>query len=411
MKFEIFRDYFELGLQRISAALDSNHELASLVGIKVTKDAVVMSVQGDNLACQVKLDAKEDGDKILKIKEPGSASVPGKMLIDAVSSLEGKASVSVEFEPITETAEKAEEDDDEKSSGLLSIQSIEKKPEGVSLACVARDVNVKIPDPDPSLVMDSTNFKEYYKKVGVSAGKANMAAMYANVSITAEGDSVAMVTTNSQQISRSEFKADVKKKLSALLPYEILAKAVGMLSSDPKDAVSLQLSDNQPVVAFLYQPLSFLKKANGEARYKVTSISDAFPNVERVLKKLNFMVWGRINRQAMEKVMKSFDLFDQVRTRMELSASNSEIGLYKDADKGKAKRYIPVADLTYEEGEQDLEMDISSRHLSQGISSAMGDDIILRLSGASTMAKLELGAIQEDGKSEGSLDLYFQPFK
>ena len=49
MKVEIFRNYLEAGLQRIAAALDNGHEVGSLIGIKVTKEALFLTVASGNL--------------------------------------------------------------------------------------------------------------------------------------------------------------------------------------------------------------------------------------------------------------------------------------------------------------------------------------------------------------------------
>lgn len=414
MKVEIFRNYLVAGLGRISAALDTS-DIGSLVGIKVEKDGLYLSVHSDNLACQVKLDAKSDGDNILKIVSEGNVSVNGKMLIDAISSLEGKSNLSIEFEPAptdapvaapaeTDDAE-TDEEPKEKTIGQLSIKAERGKDfEEVSLSCVERKVNVAMPVPDPAIVIKGAMFKDYYKKVGVSAGKANMAAELANVSISAKDGVVTMVTTNGQQLSLAKFEAEVKKSASVLLPYDILAKAIGMLGGEESDTVAIQLSEGKPVCAFVSQPLRFLNKENGEARYKITSISDAFPNFDRVLSKLSWIATCRINKAEMEQSIKSFDVFEQVRTRLELSKERSEIGLRKVTDKGKAKRFVSVNDLVFTKPEeaQDIEMDVSSRHLSLGISTALEDNVTLKMSGKSTMAKFDLGK---------GLEFYFQPFK
>jgi DNA polymerase III sliding clamp (beta) subunit (PCNA family) len=414
MKFEIFRNYLVAGLGRISAALD-NSDIGSLVGIKVEKDGLYLSVHSDNLACQVKLDAKSDGDNILKIINEGNASVPGKMLIDAISSLEGKSNLSIEFEPAPADAQvdvpvvdpddaETDEEPKEKTIGQLSIRAERGKDfEEVGLSCVERKVTVTMPSNDPAIVIKAAAFKDYYKKVGVSAGKANMAAELANVSISAKDGSVTMVTTNGQQLSLAKFEAEVKKAASVLLPYDILAKAVGMLGGEEGDTVSIQLSEGKPVCAFVSQPLRFLNKENGEARYKITSISDAFPNFDRVLSKLSWIATCRINKAEMEQSIKSFDVFEQVRTRLELSKDRNEIGLRKVTDKGKAKRFVSVNDLVFPNGNpQDIDMDVSSRHLSLGISTAIEDNVTLKMSGKSTMAKFDLGK---------GLEFYFQPFK
>lgn len=416
MKVEIFRNYLESGLGRVAAALDSSSEMGSLVGLKALKDGLYISVHSENLACQVKLDAKSDGSNIMKIVDEGSVSVNGKMLIDAIASLEGKSNLTIEFEPApsgqeatqapatpaTDDAE-VEEEPKEKTVGLLSIRAERGKDfEEVSLSCVERKVTVTMPPLDAAIVIKGETLKDYYKKVGVSAGKANMAAELANISISGKDGSVTMVTTNGQQLSLAKFAADVKKAASVLLPYDILSKAIGMLSGE--DPVSIQLGDSKPVCAYVTQPFAFLQKENGETRYKITAISDAFPNFDRVLSKLNWIATCRINKAEMEQSIKSFDVFEQVRTRLELSKDRSEIGLRKVTDKGKAKRFVSVNDLAFtkKEDEQDIEMDVSSRHLSLGISTALEDTVTLSLSGRSTMAKLDLGK---------GLEFYFQPFK
>ena len=398
MKVEIFRNYLEAGLQRIAAALDNGHEVGSLIGIKVTKEALFLTVASGNLGCQVKLDAKSDGANIMKVITEGEVSVIGKMFIDAIASLDGKSNLTIEFDP---NAKPEGQSDEEKPSGMLSIKAERgNKFDEVSLSRIDRSVNLVLPPLDAAVVMKGDVFKDYYKKIGISAGKANMSAEMANINLAGADGKVSMTTTNAQQISRAWFDADVRKPLSAFLPYEILAKAVGMLGDEE---VSVQVTDTKPICGVITQPVSFLQKLNGEARYLIASICDTFPKYERVLSKLNWIVTCQINKKEMESAIKSFDLFEQVRTRMEVSKSG-EIGLRKITDKGKATRYITANGLAFtkKEDEQDIEMDISSRHLSLAISTATKDEVKVSLSGRASMGKIELG----DG-----LEFYFQPFK
>jgi len=398
MKIEIFRNYLEAGLKRVSAALDTAHEVGSLIGIKVSKDALFLSVVTENLSCQVKLDAKSDKENILKIVKDGELSVNGKMFIDAIDSLDGRANLVIEYDP---DAKVEPVEGEEQTSGLLRIKAERgNKTEEVSLARIDRKISVSLPEPSPRVVVKGGVFSDYYKKVGISAGKANMAAEFANVNLQASDGKMSMVTTNAQQLSRAWFDADVKKPLSVFLPYEILLKAVNMFGDED---VSIQVSDGKPICGILSQPLVFLEKNNGEARYKVGSICDTFPNYKRVLDKLNWIATCQINKKEMEQVIKSFDIFEQVRTRMEVSKSG-EIGLRKLTDKGKAVRWVTASELSFVKPEdaQDIEMDISSRHLSLAISTATKEDVMVKLSGKSSMALMELG----DG-----LEFYFQPFK
>lgn len=402
MKVKIQRGLLEQLLNKVQKGLKAGDPIASLVVLSAEKDSgrdvLRAAVSNENLLCSAELNASKE-ESILSVEEPGKAALSGEMLIETVASLQNFDILELEFDATPPVKVSDDDDDVSDATGTLIIKFGD---EEVRLQCVDRTFNTKIEDGDDKATVSGDKFIDYCDKVGISAGKANQNAAWANISMSMaeNGDGnkkVTFVTTNGQQLTVAEFSPDSSPEdFSVVLPYDVVATVMKMCVANQDVNISVS-QDNPPRVMFS-QSISYAMTEMGKATYQVVALNDKFPPYEDIIKKLDFISSCKMNTQAFKEVCSTLAIFERVRTTMDFSVGKREIKFNKSASNGSVKRALALDDA---DGE-DMVIDISSRHLLVAAKAASQDAVDMFLSGKKSMGLLELG----DG-----VRMYFQPFK
>jgi DNA polymerase III sliding clamp (beta) subunit (PCNA family) len=254
--------------------------------------------------------------------------------------------------------------------------------------------------------MAGDDFIKFCGKVGISAGRAAMSLEWANVEISMGGGNgakqVKLVTTNGQQLTIAEFApASGENDFLIILPYDTILAVTKMCSAEQD--VSFSIGGGTPARALIEQPFVYAMTELGKATYRVIALSDRFPKFAKAIAKLSFIAGCKVEARTLKEICSTLVVFEQVRTRIAFSKDDDgtmsgAMTFDKMAEEGSAKRIMPVSDVSGEE----LELDISSRHLAVAVKKAEDEVLDLKFSGKHSLGLLDLG---------GGVRMYFMPFK
>lgn len=402
MKATIHRSLLEELLNHVSGGLKSDDPISELIVLSTEKQTISQywlsaSVFNEHLCCSAKINGSKD-KSLLDISEFGKVSVVGETLINAVKSLkECEQKLSLEFEPIKK--ESADNDEDEGLAGTLKIKAGEDE---IRLQCFERTFDTNTSNKLSVSTIKGSTLHRCCQKTGISAGKIIANDEWANVHISASknNNEITLVTTNGQQLTIGKIAAEeIKEDFCAILPYEIMRCVTKMCDGD--EDVEISLSTDKPTKTLFSKKILYADISEiGMATYQISPITDKFPNFEKLLSRLSWVTTCKIDANILKSVCNSLDIFDQVRTFMSLTIKDNKIGelvFHKTVDKGTTKRKISVKDASGE----NIELNISSRHLQVAVGQASINEITMYLSGSKSMGKLDLG----DG-----IAMFFQPF-
>lgn len=391
MKAKIQRELMTQFLNRVQNPLKKADPVSSLVVLSAKKDdkegdTLSAAVFTDTLLCVATLDASKE-PTILSVEDEGTVAVDGNMLLKGSASLEFSDMLELEFEPRAGGT-----DDESDEVGSLKIQAGTEK---LHLQCVDRVFSIDPGDAEEKMVVSGEDFVNYAGRVKIAAGKPNNDSAFSNVSIELDGD-VTYVTTNGQQLAVATYTPIVANQgFSIILPYDALLLVSSMCSNDQDVRVSV--ANGKPVKALFTQKITYAMSEMGEATYRIISLADKFPNFKAHIDRLSFVSSCKVSVKSLKGACGSLDVFEQVRATMELDIDGGRLRFDKKTPNGRARRSLQI---TEADGDQ-LELDISSRHFAVAASSAIEDEIELKLSGSKSLGLLDLG---------GNTRMYFMPF-
>ena len=345
-------------LSIVSRAVSTRTATQSLSGILIAVDeagAVTLRATDLEMGLQTGLEAEVEGG-------PGSVLLPGRLLAEVARSLGDE---EVELEP------RAAERDVEIRSGSSSFH----------LRTLPADDFPRFPEPDGEpLRIPAQALTETVDVVARAASRDDMRPVLTGVLVSAEGDEMTMVATDSYRLSfkRTEIEGGLGGENQANIPARALRELGRLLGAEGSEEVEVTLRQNQAVFR------------TGEVVLNTRLIEGQFPNYRQLLPE-SYEHDVRLPREDLLDVTRRISQLAQRNAPLRLSFTEGELTVAAETPEvGDAKETMPAAF----EGEP-LEIGFNPDFLKEGIESVQGEELMLRL-----ISPLRPGLLQPVGSED-----------
>jgi DNA polymerase-3 subunit beta len=341
LKLSIKRDEFVSKLSIVSRAVSTRAATQSLSGILIVVDesgAVRLSATDLEIGLQTALDADADGH--------GSTLLPGRLLSELARSL-GDESVQLEL--------RESERDVEIRSGSYSTHLRVLPAEDFPKFPAQAEAPLRIP---------ATALAETAEVVARAASRDDMRPVLTGVLVTAAGEEMTMVATDSYRLAvkRTKLEPALDGELEANIPARALRELGRIIGADGVDEVEVGLLPNQAVFRV------------GAILLNTRLIDGQFPNFRQLLPE-SYEHDVRLTRGEFLDVTRRVSQLAQRNAPLRLSFASSELTVAASTpDVGDAEESMPVSF----DGEP-LEIGFNPEFLKEGIESVEGDEVMLRL--------------------------------
>lgn len=404
MKFSIQNALLGQMMKRISPVLvkaKDPSDLGQYIVITATKDSVSMMVSRQDVVVKATVDA---GD-LVKVFEPGTCTVNGEKISRMPSLV--KVSDKITLETKASSGGQAPAADGEEASPvneagqLIATYPGHKGDEFFEFPYVDLSISGKIEVAEDTVAeVSGKDFISYIKQVGIAVGESTMSDKFTNVLFRVGGERIDLATTNGQQLAWAKFRPERKSKdFMCVVSYDGLLTLSKTSESD--HAVSVFLSAGEPRALVTKQAIRFGGNPVGVVQARIPSTSDSFVQFEKKLESLSFRHQCKIKRQQAKECFDKACLYDKSRSTVAFDKENELITVRKTDAKGRALATLPISAA---QGEN-LELDLSSRHILVGIDASSSEELELKFSGKKSMAVLQLEASEN-----ASVQMYFMPF-
>ncbi len=287
--------------------------------------------------------------------------VPGRLLLDVARSLP-QPTLTLEYRPAEQDVEIVS------GSARFHLRTLPREDFPVLPAPVA----------DP-LAMPADAFNETIARVAQSASRDETRPHLTGVLVTAEGDQLRMVATDSYRLSVKETKLDaaLTGSLEANIPARTLQELARIATSTGAEQIEISALENQ--VVFGIGPVTLSSRL----------VEGRFPNYQQLLPE-SYEHELRIARTELLDVVRRIGLLAQKNAPLRLSFAEGELTVSAQTpDVGEASEALPVPF----KGEP-LEIGFNPEFFRGGLESAETDELTLKL-----ISPLRPGLIQsgEDG--------------
>ncbi len=335
------REEFVSKLSIVSRAVSTRAATQALTGILILAEeggAVSLSATDLEMGLQTTLEAQAEGQ--------GSVLLPGRLLAELARSF-GDESVEIELR-------EAERD--------VAIRS---GASNFHLRTLPTEDFPKFPEPeDPPLTIPARALAETVDVVARAASRDDMRPVLTGVLVSAAGNEMTMVATDSYRLAVKRAKLDpgIEGEIEANIPARTLRELGRIVTSGEMETVEVSLLPNQAV--FRAGPILLTTRL----------IDGQFPNFRQLLPE-SYEHDVRLPRGDFLAVARRVSQLAQRNAPLRLAFRQGELTVSASTpDIGDAEETMPAAF----EGEE-LEIGFNPEFLKEGIESIEEEELILRL--------------------------------
>ena len=353
MKLSVSRETFltQLGIAARGASTRSAIQTLAGVLIRLENGAAELQATDADLGIRATFAAE--------IEREGSVVVPGRLMLDVARSLP-KDSLSLEY--------RASEQDVEVISGAarfhLRTLPLEDFP------------NLPEAEPEAALPVASDTFIETIGRVARSASRDETRPHLTGVLVTAAGDQLRMVATDSYRLSVKETRLDppLAGSLEANIPARTLQELSRVATTTGAEEIKVTALENQVVFTA------------GDVVLSSRLVEGRFPNYQQLLPE-SYEHELRIERGELLEVVRRISLLAQKNAPLRLSFSDGALEVSAQTpDVGEASESLPVPF----KGEP-FEIGFNPEFFRDGLESAESDELVLKLISALRPGLIESG--------------------
>ena len=356
MKLTVSRETFLTQLSVVARGVSTRSAIQTLAGVLIHLQDGVAELQATDADLGVRAGLAADVDS------DGVAVVPGRLLLDVTRSLPEDA-LSLEY--------RTSEQDLELISGAARFH----------LRTLPPDDFPKLPEPhsESALSMPAAAFIETVTRVARSASRDETRPHLTGVLVTAEGDQLRMVATDSYRLSVKEthLAEPLAGSLEANVPARTLQELSRVAAANGAEAIQVTALEKQVVFEA------------GDVVLSSRLVEGRFPNYQQLLPE-SYEHELRLERSELLEVVRRISLLAQKNAPLRLSFSEGALEVSAQTpDVGEARESLPVPF----KGEA-LEIGFNPEFFRDGLESAETDELILKL-----ISPLRPGLIQsgDDG--------------
>jgi len=355
MKFSIPCDQFVSSLGVAARGVSTRSAIQTLSGVLVRAEEGRVELQATDMELGIRVAAAG------KVERDGAAVVPGRLLLDVVRSLP-KDELSLEY--------RSAEQDVEVVSGTAKFH----------LRTLPLEDFPKLPEPAGSTMqVPSRAFVETINRVARSASRDETRPHLTGVLVSASGQEVRMVATDSYRLSVKETTLDqpLDGELEANVPARTLQELGRVAGTEDDGTIAVTALENQVVFTV------------GDTVLSSRLVEGRFPNYRQLLPE-TFEHELRLSTAEVLEVVRRISLLAQKNAPLRMAFSDGTLEVSAQTpDVGEASESLPVPF----KGEP-LEIGFNPEFLRDGLESAESEELILKL-----ISPLRPGLIQsgDDG--------------
>jgi DNA polymerase-3 subunit beta len=355
MKFSIPCDQFVSSLGVAARGVSTRSAIQTLAGVLVRVEDGRVELQATDMELGIRVSAAA------KTERDGAAVVPGRLLLDVVRSLP-KDELSLEY--------RSSQQDVEVVSGTAKFH----------LRTLPLEDFPKLPEPAGSTMrVPSRAFVETINRVARSASRDETRPHLTGVLVSASGQELRMVATDSYRLSVKETSLDqpLDGELEANVPARTLQELGRIAGTEDDGEIEIAALENQVVFSV------------GGTVLSSRLVEGRFPNYRQLLPE-TFEHELRLSTAELVEVVRRISLLAQKNAPLRMAFSDGTLEVSAQTpDVGEASESLPVPF----KGEP-LEIGFNPEFLRDGLESAESDELVLKL-----ISPLRPGLIQsgDDG--------------
>ena len=340
MKITTRRDALFAQLQTVTRAASTRSAVQALSGVQVlaAKGAIELRATDMEIGLRVPLDGE--------VVREGSVVLPARLVVDVIRALPGDE-VSLELRPVEQDVE------------IL----------GGSASFYIRTLRLEDFPPFPETDGDHVEvpgeaFVATVSKVARSASRDETRPVLTGILVSAAGDELRMVATDSYRLSVKETKLEtpLSGSFEANVPARALQELTRIVQHENAETLSVSVRANQVVFAV------------GGVVLSSRLIDGQFPNYRQLLPD-TYEHELRLGGSEISEVVRRISLLAQKNAPLRLAFTEGELTVSaRTPDVGEARETVPVPFA----GEP-LEIGFNPEFLRDGVEAVEGGDVLLRL--------------------------------
>jgi DNA polymerase-3 subunit beta len=358
MKITATRQALLDALLVVSRAVSARAALQALSGILITAEGEPRLRATD---MELGLDVGLDGE----VAETGSVVLPGRLLVEVARSLPD-GPVSLEL--------REAERDVEITAGSSRFH----------LRTLPADDFPKFPESEGDPVeLPSAPLRETINRVARAASRDEARPVLTGVLVTAEGDELTMVATDSYRLAvkRTKLESPVPEKLEANVPARALRELARLIEA---------AGDDEPLRVWLTRNQALFRV--GQVSLSSRLIDGQFPNYKQLLPD-SFEHEVKLPRGELLEVTRRVSQLAQRNAALRMSFSDGELVVSAETpDLGDAREALPAP----YDGEL-LEIGFNPEFVRDGLESIDADDVMVKL-----ISPLRPGLLEPAGSDDFS---------
>jgi DNA polymerase III subunit beta len=361
MKISTARDTLFAQLQTVTRAASTRSAVQALSGVQVVAEGGRVELRATDM--EIGLRVPVDGEVV----RDGAIVLPARLLVDVIRALPG-SSVSLELRPTEQDVEIRA------GSATFHIRTL-RLEDFPPLPDAAGDERVEVP---------AAAFVETVQKVARSASRDETRPVLTGILVSATGDELRMVATDSYRLSVKETKLEqpLASAFEANVPARALQELARIVAQGEGETLTVAVRTNQVVFE------------SGGVVLSSRLIDGQFPNYRQLLPE-QYEHELRLAGPEITEVVRRISLLAQKNAPLRLAFQEGELTVSaRTPDVGEASETLPVPF----SGEP-LEIGFNPEFLRDGLEAVESGDVLLKL-----ISPLRPGLI-ESGDGSGFLYL------
>jgi DNA polymerase III subunit beta len=328
-------------LQTVTRVASTRSAVQALSGVQIAAEGERVELRATDMevALRVPLDAR--------VERPGQVVLPGRLLLDVVRQLPG-GEISLELRPT--------EQDVEVLAG----------PAKFHIRTLRAEDFPPLPEPggDTVVAMPAAAFVETIAKVARSASKDETRPILTGILVSASGDDLRMVATDSYRLSVKETKLEtpLEAGFEANVPARALEELARIVQATAAERIDIGVRANQVVFGV------------GGATLSSRLIDGQFPNYRQLLPE-SYEHELHLPGEELTGVVRRISLMAQKNAPLRLAFEEGQLTVSAQTpDVGEASEPLPVPFA----GER-FEIGFNPDFLRDGLESVTSGDLVLKL--------------------------------
>ena len=342
MRISLERDHLLAQLQTVTRVASTRSAIQALSGVQLVARAGGSELRATDTDVSLRVPLTAD------VQRDGNVVLPARLILDVVRSLPA-STVSLELRPAEQDVEIVS------GNAIFHIRTLH-----------AEDFP-PFPEPDTStaVAVPAAAFVDTALKVSGSASRDETRPVLTGILVSAAGDHVRMVATDSYRLSVKE--TTLGTSLSSGFEVNVPARALQELArivggAEPDELLTVSVRQNQIVFVF------------GEVVLSSRLIDGQFPN-DRQLVPESFEHQLRVSGPELREVVRRISLLAQKNAPLRLSFTPGELTVSAQTpDIGEARESLPIPF----QGEP-MEIGFNAEFLRDGIEAVGDGDVLLKL--------------------------------